>query len=174
MRRAVSYQSSNAKRASSSSSVLIILDSNVSLLLVFGLTGPDYIQKNKRLSAFDDKDFTILTNIIDCHSGIVFTPNVVSETSNLVRYASEPFRTEASETLARVVKASAEVYIESRVAVEAPDYRRIGLTDSVLWLLSKSNGRLLTTDLGLYLAASKAGLPVINFNHVRDHRPDFQ
>ncbi len=152
----------------------IVIDANVCVLLVFGLTNPSYIARNKRLAAFDEIDFDIVNRIVSSHSGVIFTPNVVTETSNLVRYAAEPYRTEASKTLAVIVQASKESYIRSHIAVEVPEYHRLGVTDCVLLLLTRSNGTLLTTDLDLYLAAARAELPVINYNHIREARSDYR
>ena len=61
-----------------------------------------------------------------------------------------------------------ETYIPSNVAVQRQEYLRLGLTDSVLLELTVSSAFLLTTDLGLYLAAANAKLPVENYNHIKE------
>jgi hypothetical protein len=48
------------------------------------------------------------------------------------------------------------------------------LTDAVLLeLLAVSGATLLTADFDLYLAAARANLKVVNYNHYRDLRSDF-
>jgi hypothetical protein len=54
------------------------------------------------------------------------------------------------------------------------EFIRLGLTDSVLLELGRSGATLLTVDLDLYLAALDAGLNVINYNHLKENRPDFR
>ncbi|MGO9744121.1 MAG: hypothetical protein ACLPN5_21880, partial [Roseiarcus sp.] len=73
----------------------LVVDANLAVLFFVGQTNVGYIAKHKRLrGTFDEIDFNILTNII-AHSGrILFTPNVLSETSNLIRYIEEPLRGE--------------------------------------------------------------------------------
>jgi hypothetical protein len=152
----------------------IILDTNLTILLLVGLTNLAYIQHHKRLRQFDVEDFKILGGIIARFSQIQFIPNVLSETSNLVRYVSDPMRSEISGVLAAIVQGTQEEFIASRTAVVRPEYRWLGLTDAALLELASSGATLLTTGLGLYLSASQAGLSVVNFNHIREQRPDYQ
>ncbi len=152
----------------------VILDANVSLLVVVGLTNPDYISKHKRLQGFDKADFDTISEIIAASRGVLFTPNVLSETSNLLRYIADPIKSELVRTLKVIISSTEEKVIASKVAVSREDYLRLGLTDAVLLELARSGATLLTIDLGLYLAALRAGFHAINYNHIRGQRPDFQ
>src|ERR1700679_2257329 len=110
----------------------LILDTNLSILFVVGLTRRDYISKHKRLEAYDGTDFDIISGLIARSDGVIFTPNVLSETSNLVRYVREPVRSEVAITLGAIISKADERVIASRVAVQRREYVRLGLTDSVL------------------------------------------
>jgi len=151
----------------------IILDTMIAVLFTVGKTNPVYIPKHKKLSAYDDKDFAIICKIIENYSGIIFTPNVLTEASNILRYIGDPIKTEISTVFALIVEQSKEVYIGSAEAVARPEYLRLGITDSVLLLTSRINGTLLTADHDLHLAACVAGFKSINYNHVRGQRSDF-
>ena len=151
----------------------VIIDANLCILLVVGLTNPEEIAKHKRLSAFDKQDFFIIRDMLSKYSGLTCLPNVFTETSNLLRPTNESFSLRASETLARIVRSSQEVFIESRKAVEQREYTRLGITDAALMILAESGGTLLTVDLELYIAASKARMSSINYNHIRAQRADF-
>jgi hypothetical protein len=49
-------------------------------------------------------------------------------------------------------------------------YLRLGLTDSALFSTTTASTTLLTDDLPLYIAATKAGRAAINFTHLRQER----
>ena len=152
----------------------VLLDSNLTVLLAVGLADPAYIVRHKRSSAFDAVDFTILTEVIRGFSQIVFSPNVLTETSNLVRQAKDPIKTAVSRSLADLINGSVEAYVESRRATMHEKYLRLGITDSVLLTQQLAGGTILTVDFDLYFAASTAGRDVINYNHLREQRKDFR
>lgn len=153
----------------------VLLDSNLALLLVAGLTTPSSIAKHKRLQAYDIDDFEAIAGLVDQSGGLQFCPNVWSETSNLVRYTGEPLRSEISRTLARLVAAFGETYVESGTATQREEYVRLGLTDSVILCLAETGTTLVTVDLDLYLAAQSAGYEnAINYNHLRERRYDLK
>lgn len=105
---------------------------------------------------------------------LLFCPNVLTETSNLIRHAPEPIDREIAGTLSALATSSDETWISSPHAMQHSEYRRLGLTDAVLLTLAAKGGALLTLDLDLYLAAARAGHEVINFNHLRAERPGFR
>lgn len=152
----------------------VVVDANLALLLVIGGTGQNSIRSHKRLQAYDVVDFNILINVIAGFSGVLFSPNVLSETSNLVRYVADPLRSRLARFLAVIINESEEVFISSKAATQSSEYIRFGLTDVVLLTMAHSGATLLTSDLDLYLAASRAKLKAINFTHLQAARPDFQ
>lgn len=137
-----------------------------------GATDPSLIQYHKRLKAYDAHDFGILNDCITMSGVVVWCPNVLTETSNLLGRSGHSSHA-ISNTFATLARAWRESYVPSSLAVERPEYERLGLTDAVLLALAGSNATLLTADLDLHLAACAAGLPSINFNELRDERPDF-
>jgi hypothetical protein len=153
--------------------VPLILDTNLLALLVVGLTDQKYISRHKRLRVFDETDFDIVARMVD-QRGCLLTPNVVSETSNLIRYVADPMRSEAAVILARLVNGYEERFVPSKTAVVHKDYVRLGATDAVLLELTQTGATLVTDDLALYLAAVHAGLDAVNYNHIREARPDFR
>ena len=152
----------------------LLLDANLLILFAVGLTKREYIARHKSLTKYDATDLDILAGLIDQSSGVIFTPNVLTETSNLERYISEPVRTEVAATLALLIGRAEEHVVASRRAVLRPEYLKLGLTDAVLLEALQTGTVLVTDDLDLYLAASTAGLSVVNFTHLRDQRPDFR
>lgn len=152
----------------------LLLDANLCVLLAVGATAPDYIARHKRLSAYDVQDYLIVARIVASAIRLIFCPNVLTEASNLLRQAPEPMRRDVSRKLAEIVAESTEKHVESRVAMGDPRYQTLGLTDAVLLTLARQGGALLTADLDLYVAAVKAGLDAMNYNHIREKRRDYR
>jgi hypothetical protein len=150
--------------------MIIILDAQLLLLLLVGMTSRDYIAVHRRLKAYTDADFTLLTQLLDAASKLVVTPNTLTETSNLAGYIAEPARTRIYQTFRALVGADGteEWYAQSKVAVTRNEFYRLGLTDSCLLGIATTPHMLLTADLPLYLAALNLGLDVENFNHIRE------
>ena len=151
----------------------ILLDTNLLVLLVVGLADPSYIPIHKRLSVYDQKDFEIVSGFVADSDKLIICPNVTTETSNLIRYIDEPARSHISSVFATMIERVEENYVPSINAASLPEHSRLGITDSVLLLLAENHATLLTADVGLYLAASKRNLSVVNYNHVRARRPDY-
>ena len=61
---------------------VIVLDANLLLLLVVGLTSRAYISKHKRLQGYEELDFDLLICLIGS-ANVIVTPNTLTETSNL-------------------------------------------------------------------------------------------
>jgi len=153
---------------------VILLDTNLLLLLLVGSTKRDYVSKHKRLKTFDLLDFDILAGIVNKSADIVLTPHVLTETSNLARQIEDPIRSEIALTLRQFTLNGTEKLLPSRVAVERPEFIRLGLTDAMLLEAGFAAGIILTADFGLYDAALRAGIEAENFNHIRELRRDYQ
>lgn len=151
----------------------LILDTNLSVLLIAGMADKNIISRHKRLNMFDEIDFDLLTEMISKFDVIIINTNVLSETSNLIRHIGEPFKSLLMRKMKYIVDNYDEKYVPSRNAVVRPEYVRLGLTDSVLLELGNSGVSLLTVDFDLYSSALSAGYSVANFNHIRDQRADF-
>lgn len=146
----------------------IILDSNLLLLLVVGLTSPSYIAKHKRLREYNELDFDLLMRFIGSATKIVVTPHTLAETSNLIGYIGQPAREQIYLQLRLRLGAFDERYVESRSAGQRAEFLRLGLTDAVQLDLLTDSHTLLTVDLELYLAACRCGLKAENFNYHRN------
>lgn len=146
-----------------------VVDTNLSILFVVGVTNPNYIGLHKRLREYSYEDFELLISILGRRPKLILSPNVLTETSNLARQIADPRRAEIARTLGAMVAAHTEMYVASRDVVARREYARLGLTDAALLeLATRETGTICTADLGLYLAALDADVKAINFNHLRD------
>jgi predicted nucleic acid-binding protein len=123
---------------------------------------------------YDMLDYEIVSDILAQSSAIIFNPNVLTETSNLLRQIGEPIRSELTQVLAKIIQRVDETIIPSRAAVARTEYARLGLTDAVMLEAARSGGVILTADADLYVAALRANLQAINYNHIREKRKDFR
>ena len=61
----------------------VLVDTNLLLLLLAGTVDRALIAKWKRTSTYDDDDFELLSDLLESHHGLVITPHVATEVSNL-------------------------------------------------------------------------------------------
>jgi hypothetical protein len=146
---------------------VIILDSNLLLLLVTGLTERSYISKHKRLQTYEESDFDLLKNVIEAAGGVIVTPNTLTETSNLVGQIREPARRRIYEQLRLICTKFEERYVKSSRAAGCKEFLRLGLADAAQLELMGETHVLLTVDHDLYVAAIGRGMKAENFNHSR-------
>jgi len=147
-----------------------LIDSQLLLLLVVGAVSPSCIAKHKRLGpAYTEADYDLLLELVG-ESAIIVTPNVLTETSNLLAHIGDPIRTELFVAFAQLMKQFQERYVESARAAERSEFVRLGLTDAAMLTATERDRLLLTADLDLYLAAVEKELNVTNFHHERERR----
>jgi len=138
------------------------------VLLVVGSVDRRLIERHKRLRDFTIEDYDRLRSLLDKFSGIVTTPNVLTEVSNLAVHqdsASTEVKARLRLGLAALAGKLNERYLPSRAVVALEEFRFLGLTDSANLLVEGVT--ILTCDAVLYLASLKKGLAAINFNHLR-------
>ncbi len=145
----------------------IVLDAQLLVLLVVGAASTAYIGRHKRLRAYTTGDYLLLCKRLAPPAEIVVTPNVLTEVSNIAGQIAEPARGKVMAALAGMIAATSERSVRSADVTGRPEFRRLGLTDSVLLTTSSDSELLLTADLDLYLAASYSGIRVENFNFTR-------
>ena len=119
------------------------------------------------MQAYDETDFDLLLGFIAKTSGIIVTPNTLTETSNLVSQIAEPARTHIAGTFRGLVGALEERYVESRRAVQQPEFPRLWLTDAAILNELANKHVLLTADSRLHQAALQRGYQSVNFRHLR-------
>jgi hypothetical protein len=127
----------------------VILDTNLLILLVVGATSPKYIAKHKRLKAYSKDDYALLLGIMTSASKVIVTPNILTETSNLLAHINEPARSEIFRCFRSLIQSQAteEHYFESNVISARAEFIRLGLADVSLLEPIQTNVRSLQTIL---------------------------
>ena len=148
----------------------VIIDTNILILLVVGLTSPDYISKHKRLKAFSVHDYELLLDTTLDASRLVVTPQILAETSNLLGHIHEPAKSEILGTFRTMIglPTTDEQMLGSKGLASKSEFIRLGLADISALEASATAGTLLTDDLALYLAALDRRQQGVNFTHMRE------
>lgn len=147
----------------------LLIDTNILLLYVVGSLGLERIARHKRTAKFTIQDYQLLQKVLREFGGIVATPNVLTEVSDLLSQTDKETKAKLLALFAvRVVPDLEEQYVRSREAAEMIEFLRLGLTDATILSLPKKDLTVLTDDLHLYLALQRRGIDAVNFNHLRE------
>lgn len=145
----------------------VVLDTSLLLLLIVGTLDRQLITKHKRTRKFTPDDYELLLRFLSRYASIVVTPNVVTETSNLLRQTTEDTARRLLAVLARLLPRFAERFVASTDATAVPGFLFLGITDAAILHSPPHDSVLLTDDLPLFLQASRLGQTVVNFTHLR-------
>lgn len=146
----------------------VLIDANMLTLWIVGQVSVDEIPKCRRTRHYSISDYDILVEYLADVKNVVITPNVATETSNLIGTLTGKYLEYARAILASGLQAWEELYIKSAEASLHEDYMRLGLTDAGIILASNQKIEVLTDDFDLYLSLSKNKIPVKNFTHMRE------
>lgn len=143
----------------------VILDTNLLVLFVVGITDPKYIAIHKRLQDYNKNDFSLLSRLVLSYESLVLNPHVLAETSNLAGQITGPAKSKIYGKLGELIENCHEAFIESKRGVRLKEYRDLGVTDAVLLCASRDEHVIATVDGRLYGVALSLGYRAINFNH---------
>lgn len=147
------------------------IDANLMVLLVVGSVGRELIPKHRRLQGYTAEDYDLLLDIIGQVERVFVTPNILTETSNLLGQHGEPERSYFFEALRSVIQDTEEVVIVSQSAASNTEFIRLGLTDAALLEAVTEDTPLITVDSELHLAVmekSRNAPTAVNFITLRN------
>ncbi len=145
----------------------LLLDSNLLVLFLVGSLDRRLIGSHKRARSYTFEDFDLLSRILASKRQVVTTPNVLTETSNLVAQTGQPNAGRLLARLGLLCQRLDERYLESATVARSGALARLGLTDTGLCELTTGGLLLLTDDLPLYVEVLRLGGRAVNFNHIR-------
>ena len=146
----------------------ILIDTNLLVLFLVGSTSRGLIATHKRTRAYTVEDFGLLEGLVADSAAIVTTPNVLAETSNLIRQCDRARLAAILDTFRRFAAQAPERYVPSAEAAAAEQFRRLGLNDVAVLMAQAEDATLITDDLDLYLSSATVGKKVVNFSHERE------
>ena len=148
---------------------MLLIDTNLLVLLIVGLTNPDYIAGHRRLHKRTVEDFDEIYEFCGQSDEIVVVPHILAEVSNLT---DQPYRRDIRRTLRRFIETTVELQTEARVVAGSDVFDRLGLTDAVILHVCTHGGSarptLLTTDEKLANAVISRGGAAQLFAHMSE------
>jgi hypothetical protein len=145
----------------------VLIDANVLTLLIVGKVSEAEVPRFRRTRKYSVDDYRMLTRYLDQFKRVTITPNIATETSNLLGALSGDYLQKARTILAAGLHVWNESYIQSGLASKAPEFSRLGLTDAAILISATQETEVLTDDFDLYIALLHRGIPVMNFTHLR-------
>ncbi len=143
-----------------------VIDANLLVLLVVGMTSRHLINKHRRLKRFSVDDYDRLVEVEIGDKLLFVTPNTLTEASNLLAYHNDPERSLFFNVLRSLIENSQEIIVASVDASHNSAFSQLGLTDAAILEVVSAETPLLTVDLELYLAAlKKAPESAVNFTY---------
>jgi len=149
---------------------IALLDTNVLLLWLVGLTDPSLLVTFKRVDTFDAEDLSLLGRLLRRYQSLITTPHVLTEVSNFVDQAPQYRRRELVAALRHFVEGHRELYEASSKLVGHQDFEHLGISDTGLSALS-FDAVVITTDFHLWGRILSHGGNCVNFNHLRSKQP---
>jgi len=143
-----------------------LLDTNVLLLWLVGLTDPSLFITFKRVDVFSPDDFKLLAQLLKRFQKLISTPHVLAEVSNFVDQAPQHRRRELVASLRTFAQQNKEHYEAAITLTRRDEFAALGLTDTGLAALS-AEAVVITTDFHLSARIVTLGGHVLNFNHHR-------
>lgn len=147
----------------------VLVDTNLLVLLFVGMCGTAQIARHKRTSSFTEEDFILLASLLNQFSKIIVTPQILTETCNLLGQAATDVHREFLGRLKKHMLGdfAREEYIPTIEIVKHASFEESGLTDAGILETAKRGYLVLTVDFPLYGLLLKERSDAINFNHLR-------
>jgi hypothetical protein len=140
----------------------VVIDANLLVLLIVGMTNPEYIKRHRRLNpSYKAQHFDLIRRILIKALKVVCTTHILTEASNLLRQVGDPMRSEIMATY-RMFESAEEPGISAKTASQSPNFIRLGLTDAAILSFVPANMLLLTVDHDLHIAAAERGFETLN------------
>jgi hypothetical protein len=141
----------------------ILIDTQLLVLLVVGLTDPGFIRRHKRVApVYNETHFTALRSILAQAPKLICTAHVLTEASNLLRQVRDPMRSEIMATFKRLIDSADERQVQGARAAAQPLFVRLGLTDAAIPSLDPTEVQVLTVDHDLHIASLEMGFDARN------------
>jgi hypothetical protein len=145
----------------------ILIDTNLLVLLVIVTYNPNRILSHKRSNAFTLDDYALMREIVQRFSRRIITPNIMTETDNLVRQMPSNEYPAVANVMHYLIVSTFEVVVPSLSAARAESYAKLGLTDAAIISLAAAKTLILTNEFPLADRIARLGFDVVNFNHLR-------
>jgi hypothetical protein len=144
----------------------LLIDTNLLIVFLVGSTDEKIIDKVKPTRAYSREDYQFLLKLIK-HFRVVTTPHILTEASNSCEKTEKHHKEKIMQQFSQTVINLIEIPIPSKEAVKTPVFRKLGLSDSIIFELGKKGLVVLTDDLELHSYLLGNNITAANINHFR-------
>ncbi|MEL6351628.1 MAG: hypothetical protein AAFR58_07680 [Cyanobacteria bacterium J06627_28] len=151
----------------------IVVDTNILLVLIFGLLDPRRLSQRRGTESFTQKDYTLLNLLLSRFNTVITTPSVLTEVNSFINNLAEPDRSRCYQLLAIALSDQAqttmlEVYVPSQeiASLDWP-FAKYGLTDCSIAEAAYDKYLVLTNDFKLSSYLQFRGVDAISFTNLR-------
>lgn len=145
----------------------ILLDTNVLVLWIAGTLKPSLIGSHKKLSNFDQDDFSLVRGIALSNTNHISTPHVLTEVANTLGSGEKIMVQGGSVALAKYISRLDESFIPAREIIAIPEFLDLGLTDAAIFHLARSDTCVVSVDFNLCNRLAGKGIDVVNPRNLR-------
>ncbi|MBM2813937.1 MAG: hypothetical protein HW421_699 [Ignavibacteria bacterium] len=147
----------------------IIIDSNLLIYYFIGSYHQNLVKNFKVTKKYGIDGYKIIRDILNLFEYKITTPNILTEISNLSNKIPDKEKIEFYHTFFQEITIFDEVFIPSKEVFENEKSRKFGLTDSIIFHLSKNKSYLvLTDDFELCKFLEFHNIDVLNYNNLFD------
>ena len=148
----------------------VLLDANLLTMYLVAQLGDGEVESFKRTREYTTADAKILDKTLLGFKSIITTPQVLTETANLLDWFKDAKRRVLFGYLSQFIVQFDEKYLAAKEVIVSPAFIKLGLSDAALFdICHLDKCVLLTADLDLYGFAVGHGIEAINFTHLREY-----
>ena len=144
----------------------VIVDANLLWPWLAARTFPSEHRGWRTHVRLEDLQLVYLDDVIRRFAGIVVTPHLLTEVSNLSGKLPPSMLRSFREMIRLVAEEWSETFTDCRSLTATSGFVELGLADAAVIDAVGQNRVTLTSDLRLYIALQSLELNVINFNHL--------
>ncbi len=144
----------------------ILLDTSPLLLLFVGTSDVNLVDRFKHTAKYTIRGYNLLTQLVDQFDRIITTPNILTETSNLLDYIPGGLEQNHCETIVKLMDFFKEEYTPSEEIFPHNKFYEFGLADLVTLECAKNKYLVLTDDRPLYGYLLNEKVDVIYFTEL--------
>lgn len=145
----------------------LLIDTNLLLVYFIGRYDRRRLSTFKRTVKYSLDDYAIIAKFVEHFRVLVTTPHILTEVSNLSNELPDEFKENYYQEFKKQVTVLNEIYEPSIKICECECFRKLGLTDSCITMLSVGKYLVFTDDFPLSNRLQSLNIDVLNLNHIK-------
>ena len=141
----------------------VIIDTNIFILFLAGQINENKIGAYTRNSLYTKEDYYFLLNILANYDRIITSPNILTETDNILNRISGEDKYKYLVLAKAIYKQTIEKYIKTETISQNWFFDTLGITDSAILMMAKESDLLISADSSLCDYAKSLNIKTFDF-----------